>query len=188
MLRVNQLVAIFWIASSWSMLIGQPESASWHDGSDHGAVWLICPSIPDPTQGGIAPDAFVDTVRKQDGSPLDLQITASFNCLQETGQFCPLASGTYRVLNQTSGLFWDGSAPSGGTTVQLAALNTASTGASQQWAFTANLDGTYRITNKASGLVLSDPRRSRASGTQLVLSRSDDDSDQKWIVTLARVG
>lgn len=29
MLRVNQLIAIFWIASSWSMLIGQPESASW---------------------------------------------------------------------------------------------------------------------------------------------------------------
>jgi hypothetical protein len=29
MLRVNQFIAIFWIASSWPMLIGQPESASW---------------------------------------------------------------------------------------------------------------------------------------------------------------
>ena len=152
------------------------------DGTDKGAVWLICPSIPDPTQGGIAPDAFVDTVRRPGGSPLDPQITASFNCLQKTGQFCPLVSGTFRVLNQESGLFWDGAAPSGGTAVQLAALNTASTGTSQQWTFTANSDGTFRITNAASGLVLSDPGNSRASGTPLVQSASDGDSRQKWTV------
>jgi hypothetical protein len=151
-------------------------------GGDGGAVWLVCPSIPDPTRGGIAPDAFVDTVRKPDGSPIDPQVAASFNCLQKTGQFCPLATGTYRVLNQTSGLFWDGSA-SGGTTVQLAALNTASTGASQQWTFAANPDGTYRITNKATGLALSEPRGSKASGALLVQSRSDGDPDERWIVT-----
>jgi hypothetical protein len=151
-------------------------------GADHGPVWLVCPSIPDPTQGGIAPDAFVDTVHNLDGSPLDPQIAASFNCLQKTGQFCRLASGTYRVLNQSSGLFWDGSAPSGGTAVQLAALNTAGTGNSQQWTFTLNSDGTYRITNKASGLALTDPRGSKASGTRLVQSKSDGDSDEKWIV------
>src|SRR5260370_13940714 len=29
MLRVNQLIAIFWIANSSSTLVGQPESASW---------------------------------------------------------------------------------------------------------------------------------------------------------------
>lgn len=149
-------------------------------GADGGPVWLICPSIPDPTQGGIAPDAFVDTVRKPDGSPVDSQITKEFNCLQKTGQFCRLANGTYRVLNQGGILFWDG-AP--GANVQLAALNTASTGSSQLWTFTANSDGTYRIINKATGLALSDPRISKGSGKALVQSKSDGDSDERWIVT-----
>jgi hypothetical protein len=152
-------------------------------GGDGGAVWLICPSIPDPTKGGIAPDAFADTVRKPDGSPVDPQIAASFNCLQKTGQFCPLATGTYRVLNSTSGLFWDGSAASGTTAVQLAPLNTASTGASQQWTFTVNEDGTYRITNKATGLALFAPRGAKASGALLVQTQSNGDRDQRWNVT-----
>lgn len=150
-------------------------------GGDGGPVWLICPSIPDPTKGGVAPDAFVDTVRKPDGSPVDPQIAASFNCLQKTGQFCPLASGTYRVLTQASGLFWDGS--TGGTAVQLTGLNTASTGASQQWTFTLGPDGTYRITNKASGLALSEPRGNNASGAQLVQTRADGAPFERWIVT-----
>ena len=158
------------------------------DGTDKGPVWLICPSIPDPTQGGIAPDAFLDAVRKPDGLPLDLQLATTFNCLQKTGQFCRLANGTYSVLNQSSGLFWDGSAPSGGTAVQLAALNTAATGASQQWTFTANSDGTYRITNRATGLSLSDPHSSKASGTALAQVKADGDSDEKWIVTTLNNG
>jgi hypothetical protein len=57
-------------------------------GADNGAVWLVCPAIPDPTRGGIADDAFLDVVRKSDGSPLDPRITANFNCLKETGEFC----------------------------------------------------------------------------------------------------
>ena len=149
---------------------------------DVGTVWLICPSIPDPTQGGIAPDAFVDTVRKQDGSPLDPQITKEFNCLQKNGQFCPLANGTYRVLNQASGLFWDDPTLSSGP-VPLEKLNPGNTGTSQQWTFTANLDGTYRITNKANGLVLSDPPANAAPGKHLVLAPFDGGSNQKWIVT-----
>src|SRR5215469_16469633 len=32
--------------------------------------------------------AFVDVMRKSDGSPLDPRITANFNCLKETGEFC----------------------------------------------------------------------------------------------------
>ena len=150
---------------------------------DSGAVWLVCPSIPDPTRGGIALDAFADVVRKQDGSPLDPQITASFNCLQKNGDFCALANGTYTVKNQASGLFWDGAVASGGTGVQLAALNTASTGTSQQWTFTVNLDGTYTVTNKATRLALSDPPANGAPGKRLVLSPFDGDSNQKWIVT-----
>jgi Ricin-type beta-trefoil lectin domain-like len=152
------------------------------DGSDKGPVWLICPSIPDPTQGGIAPDAFLDAVRRPGGVPLDLQIAQTFTCLQKTGRFCPLANGTYRVLNQVSGLFWDGSAQSGGP-VQLAALNTSATGTNQQWTFTANRDGSYAVHNRSTGLALADPRASKTSGTPLVQIKGDRDSDDKWIVT-----
>jgi hypothetical protein len=57
-------------------------------GADGGAVWLVCPTIPDPTRGGIAKDAFLDTVHRANGLSLDVRITANFHCLQETGQFC----------------------------------------------------------------------------------------------------
>jgi hypothetical protein len=57
-------------------------------GLDGGAVWLVCASMLDPTQGGIAKDAFLDTVRRPDGSPVDARIAANFDCLQKTGQFC----------------------------------------------------------------------------------------------------
>lgn len=152
-------------------------------GRDGGAVWLVCPSIPDPTRGAIAPDAFVDTVRKQDDSPLDPQISASFSCLQKNGQFCALTNGTYTVRNQTSELFWDGSSGSqGGNGVQLAPLNTGATGTSQLWTFTANSDGTYTIVNKASGLSLADPGASNASGTTLVQANLNTDLSERWIV------
>jgi len=58
------------------------------DGSDHGAVWLVCPAIPDPRNGGIAPDAFLDQVRKPNGAPLDPAITQNFFCLKFTGKLC----------------------------------------------------------------------------------------------------
>jgi hypothetical protein len=57
-------------------------------GADGGAVWLICPAIPDPQNGSIAPDAFLDVVRRPDGSPLDPAIAKNFQCLQATGRFC----------------------------------------------------------------------------------------------------
>jgi hypothetical protein len=57
-------------------------------GADHGAVWLICPAIPDPRNGGIARDAFLDQVRKANGTPLDHDITANFNCLKFFGALC----------------------------------------------------------------------------------------------------
>lgn len=56
------------------------------DGTDGGAVWLICPAIPDPRNGGIATDAFLDHVAT--GSFLDTFISNNFNCLQSTGKFC----------------------------------------------------------------------------------------------------
>lgn len=57
-------------------------------GADGGAVWLVCPAISDPTHGGIAPDAFLDLVRRPDGRPLDPRIERNFQCLQKKGQFC----------------------------------------------------------------------------------------------------
>lgn len=57
-------------------------------GADGGPVWLICPAIPDPRNGGIAPDAFLDVVRKRDGSVLDRGFLNNFNCLKNQGKFC----------------------------------------------------------------------------------------------------
>ena len=57
-------------------------------GADGGAVWLICPAIPDPRNGAIAPDAFLDQVFKPNGIPLDLTFTINFACLKFLGSFC----------------------------------------------------------------------------------------------------
>src|SRR5258708_31548787 len=56
-------------------------------GADGGPVWLICPAMPDPTQGGITADAFPDVVRRPNGNPLDMEIFNTFICLQQGGQF-----------------------------------------------------------------------------------------------------
>ena len=57
-------------------------------GADNGPVWLICPAIPDPRNGAIAPDAFLDQVLKPSGFPLDLTFTINFACLKFLGSFC----------------------------------------------------------------------------------------------------
>lgn len=57
-------------------------------GGDGGAVWLICPAIPDPGNGGIAQDAFADVVLKPNGAPLDPQLSNNFNCLKFFGHLC----------------------------------------------------------------------------------------------------
>ncbi len=56
-------------------------------GADGGAVWIVCPTIPDPRNGAIAPDAFLDQVRFPNGFPLDLAFTINFISLQRTGFF-----------------------------------------------------------------------------------------------------
>jgi len=57
------------------------------DGSDGGAVGFICPAIPDPRNGAIAKDAFLDQVRLPDGSPQNRQLTVNFLSLQRFGVF-----------------------------------------------------------------------------------------------------
>jgi hypothetical protein len=56
------------------------------NGSDGGAVWLICPAIPDPRGGAITSDAFLDHVAT--GGSLDTFISNNFTCLQQNGKFC----------------------------------------------------------------------------------------------------
>jgi hypothetical protein len=57
------------------------------DGTDGGAVWLVCPAIPDPRAGAIAADAFLDQVRLPNGVPQNLLLTANFLSLQIFGLF-----------------------------------------------------------------------------------------------------
>jgi hypothetical protein len=56
-------------------------------GGDKGAVWLVCPAIPDPRNGAIASDAFLDVVT-HNSSTLDTFVQNNFTCLQQTGKFC----------------------------------------------------------------------------------------------------
>jgi hypothetical protein len=56
-------------------------------GADGGAVWLICPGIPDPRAGAIAPDAFLDQVRNSNGIPQDLALSVNFLSLKIFGVF-----------------------------------------------------------------------------------------------------
>jgi hypothetical protein len=60
-------------------------------GGDGGAVWLVCPAIPDPRNGAIASDAFLDVVTHNTSTApnnLDPFIQQNFSCLQTTGKFC----------------------------------------------------------------------------------------------------
>jgi hypothetical protein len=57
-------------------------------GGDGGAVFLICPGLPDPRAGAITSDAFLDVVRLPNGNPQDPVVAAAFSCLQKTGKFC----------------------------------------------------------------------------------------------------
>ncbi len=57
-------------------------------GGDKGAVWLVCPAIPDPRNGGITTDAFLDVVRNKSGNAIDTFLLNQFSCLQKGGKFC----------------------------------------------------------------------------------------------------
>ena len=59
------------------------------DGSDGGAVWLVCPAIPDPRAGAIAKDAFLDQVAPVERRTAD-RIRSVLNQLAACrgGKFC----------------------------------------------------------------------------------------------------
>jgi hypothetical protein len=58
------------------------------DGTDGGAAWLVCPALPDPRNGGITNDAFLDVVRNKSGNAIDTFLLNQFSCLQKGGKFC----------------------------------------------------------------------------------------------------
>ena len=64
--------------------------AAGSDTGGHGlaATWIICPDLPDPRNGAIASDAFLDAVRLPSGSFQNADIANNFTCLQQTGKFC----------------------------------------------------------------------------------------------------
>jgi len=57
------------------------------NGGDGGAVFLICPALPDPRAGAIALDAFPDQVFNANGLPQNPALTANFLSLQFFGKF-----------------------------------------------------------------------------------------------------
>jgi len=62
-----------------------------------GAVWDICPTIPDPRNGAISRDAFLDSVRFPNGTPVDKRFNQNFACLQVDGAFCNELTRTQRA-------------------------------------------------------------------------------------------
>jgi hypothetical protein len=56
-------------------------------GSDGGAVFLICPALPDPRAGAITQDAFLDQVFNANGTPQNVALTVNFLSLQIFGRF-----------------------------------------------------------------------------------------------------
>jgi hypothetical protein len=52
-----------------------------------GPMYGICPVIEDPTDGGVAPDATLNYVRKPDGTPLEPIFLRQFTSLQTTGNW-----------------------------------------------------------------------------------------------------
>ncbi len=57
------------------------------DGTDGGAIWLVCPAIPDPRAGAISADAFLDQVHNSNGTPQNVGLTLNFLSLQLFGVF-----------------------------------------------------------------------------------------------------
>jgi hypothetical protein len=57
------------------------------DGSDKGAIWLVCPAIPDPRAGAISADAFLDQAHNSNGTPQNVGLTQDFLSLQIFGMF-----------------------------------------------------------------------------------------------------
>ena len=58
-------------------------------GTTENGRYFVCPVYKDPTKGAIAPDAFLSTVLRADGTPLPAErgFVTDFRSLQTTGHF-----------------------------------------------------------------------------------------------------
>ena len=73
------------------------------DGTDGGAVWDVCPAIPDPRAGAIARDAFLDQVVNSKGVPQNIGFTLNFLSLQLFGVFFnELTAGQQSQINSAA--------------------------------------------------------------------------------------
>ena len=54
-------------------------------------LFVVARVITDPTRGAIAPDAFLNFVKQENGKPLAAEtgMVEHFNCLQRSGEMCP---------------------------------------------------------------------------------------------------
>ena len=75
------------VAAGYAQLVEFPDSP--HPPVAGTNRYLMCPVIPDPRSGAIAPDAYLVTIKRPDGSEVSPEIRQNFECLQKTGEFCP---------------------------------------------------------------------------------------------------
>jgi Glycosyl hydrolase family 59/Ricin-type beta-trefoil lectin domain-like len=91
----------------------------------------------------------------------------------------PDLSGTYKILNDNSGLALS---VAGGSTANRALIEQAtdSGAAHQQWRLTAVSGSTYTLTNVGTGKVLDVPSSSTTPGTQLIQFDGNGGVNQQW--------
>ena len=73
------------------------------DGTDGGAIWDVCPAIPDPRAGAITHDAFLDQAFNKNGTPQNPGFTLNFLSLQIFGVFFnELTASQQNVVNTSA--------------------------------------------------------------------------------------
>jgi hypothetical protein len=83
------------------------------DGTDGGAIWDVCPAIPDPRAGAIAKDAFLDQTFNKNGKPQNLGFTQNFLALQMFGVFYNELTASQQSTVNSSASSVSSSSPAG---------------------------------------------------------------------------
>jgi hypothetical protein len=87
------------------------------DGSDGGAIWLVCPAIPDPRAGAISADAFLDQAHNKNGTVQNIGLLENFLALQIFGKFfSELSSSQQSTITSDAASANTASASTTGTT------------------------------------------------------------------------
>lgn len=59
------------------------------DDGSQGVRYVVCDVMQDPTDGTVTPDGILVDAKHVDGSSATPDFVAEFNCLQQTGNYCP---------------------------------------------------------------------------------------------------